>query len=169
VFRPFLLIPSGVTLLAAGLLLGTLRGTLWGVVGMTLGAILAFGIARILGRQEIERRLSGAVSRVDRYLGRRGPAWLALFTALPTTPLTGLHSAAGLSSMRPASFVVGAAGGLLPRCAMFAYFGDSLVELDARGLWTASIILGAAFLVGFALRRHLLPPGRVPGEVDGEV
>jgi uncharacterized membrane protein YdjX (TVP38/TMEM64 family) len=169
VFRPFLLIPSGVLLFASGLLLGTVRGTLWGTLGTTLGALLAFGIARVLGRQEIEQRLSGAVAHVDTYLGRRGPAWMAVFTALPTTPLTALHSAAGLSSMRPWRFLLGAVAGLLPRCALFAYFGDALVELEMRQLWTASAILAGALLIGFALRKHWIPRGGPPHDPDGKV
>ena len=167
VFRPFLLIPSGLLLLAAGVLFGTLAGTLWATLGGTLGALLAFALTRLLGRPAVERRLSGAVAQVDSYLGRRGSIWVALLTALPGTPLTAVHSAAGLSSLRVAPFVLGVIAGLVPRCAIYAYFGDSLAELDMRQFWSASALLVGALLLSFLVRRRLFPArGAAPEAAD---
>jgi uncharacterized membrane protein YdjX (TVP38/TMEM64 family) len=163
-FRPFLLIPSGLLLFAAGLLFGTLVGTLWATLGGTLGALLAFTLARLLGRPAVERRLSGAAAQVDSYLGSRGSLWVAVLTALPGTPLTAVHSAAGLSSLRLAPFVLGVVAGLVPRCAVYAYFGDALAERDLRQFWVASALLAGALALSFLVRRRLFPGRRSASE-----
>ncbi len=153
--RPFLLLPSSVLMAASGAIFGTLGGTVWSTVGTTVGALIIFAIARVLGREAIESRLSGGVARIDRYLGRRGPMWLAGLTALPSTPLTPVYAAAGLSSMRPLPFLFATVAGLIPRAALLSYFGSSLLQLDAPHLWTASVLLLAALLVALVLRRRL--------------
>ncbi len=155
--RPLLLLPSWVILAGAGVLFGTIGGTLLGTIGGTLGAILAFALARILGREAVERRLSGAIARVDGYLGERGPLWLAIFTGLPATPLTPVYYAAGLSSMRPIPFSVAAAAGLVPRCALYAFFGSSLVQPDRTQIVIAIVLLAVAIGATVLFRRRLLP------------
>ena len=163
-FRPFLLIPSGALLFAAGVLFGTASGTLWATVGTTLGALLAFTLARVIGRSAVERRLSGAIDRVDSYLDRWGVAWVALLSALPGTPLTAVHSAAGLSRMGTASFLVGAIAGLGPRCALYSFFGDSLLKLDFQKIWIASALFIAALALSVLIRRRAAAAHAVPAQ-----
>ena len=163
--RPLLLLPSWVILSAGGILFGTAAGTLLGAAGGTLGALLAFFLARVLGREAVERRLSGAIARVDGYLGRRGPVWLAVFTALPVTPLTPVYYAAGLSSMRVLPFAAGAAAGLVPRCGLYAFFGSSLVEPDRTQLAIAGVLLAVAIGGAYLAQRWLLPSRPPAGEL----
>ena len=66
--RPFLLLPSWIFLVAGGILFGTLWGTIWSTLGTFAGALWIYGMARALGRDAVERRLSGAVARVDGYM-----------------------------------------------------------------------------------------------------
>src|SRR4051794_33380458 len=47
--RPLILFPASVLSLAGGLAFGPLWGTVYTIVGATLGAVLAFGLARFLG------------------------------------------------------------------------------------------------------------------------
>jgi uncharacterized membrane protein YdjX (TVP38/TMEM64 family) len=158
--RPLLLLPSWVVLVAAGILFGTVGGILLGTVGGTLGALLAFLLGRTLGREAVERRLSGAVARLDAYMGRHGPVWLAGFTALPVTPLTPTYYAAGLTSMRTFAFALGAAAGLVPRSALYAFFGESLIAADVKGIAIAAVALAVGIGATLLVRRRLV--GRSP-------
>lgn len=153
--RPLLLLPSWVVLVAGGILFGTVGGVLWGTLGGTAGAVIAFVLARVLGRDAIERRMSGAIARLDQRLGRHGPAWIALYSALPATPLTPAYYASGLTSMRLSAFVVAAAAGMVPRAGLYAFFGDSLLQADAVRIGVAVLLIAVGAWLAWALRRRL--------------
>lgn len=156
--RIFLLLPSWVLMSTGGLLFGVLGGTLLGTAGFTLGALVAFGIPRALGRDAMKGRLSGGLARLDDTVRRRGAAWLGLYTALPITPLTPAHAAAGLSGMPPAAFAAAVAAGLAPRTLLFSWFGDSLAEGN-WGQTLAALALGAVLAaLGVRLSRRAARP-----------
>ncbi len=157
--RPFLLVPSWVFLAAGGILFGTLWGTLWATLGMTLGALWVYGIARALGRESIEQRMSGAIARIDGYLGQHGAVWLAAYTLMPATPVTPAFVAAGLSSLRPPTFALAVLVGLTPRCALYTFLAASFMEGDQTRILVASLLLGAALLAGWLVQRLWLRAG----------
>jgi uncharacterized membrane protein YdjX (TVP38/TMEM64 family) len=156
--RPFLALPSWVLMSAGGLLFGIAGGMLYSVIGFGLGALFTFGIARGLGRDAIEQRLHGSVARVDAWLSERGGKWIGAWTALPITPLTPAHGAAGLSGMRVPVFAAAVVAGLVPRTAVFSFFGDSFAREDGARIALASAVLAAAALAGFWLARRLRGP-----------
>jgi rhodanese-related sulfurtransferase len=59
-----LFLPGSVITLAGGVLFGPVWGTLWSLTGATLGAALAFLIARYLGGDWIARRAGPRLSRL---------------------------------------------------------------------------------------------------------
>jgi uncharacterized membrane protein YdjX (TVP38/TMEM64 family) len=156
--RPFLALPSWVLMSAGGLVFGIAGGMLYSVIGFGIGALFTFGIARGLGRDAIEQRLHGSVARVDAWLSERGAKWIGAWTALPVTPLTPAHGAAGLSGMRLPVFAAAVLAGLVPRTAVFSFFGDSFAHEDGGRIAVASAVLAAAGLVGFWLARRLRAP-----------
>ncbi|MGH0035277.1 MAG: TVP38/TMEM64 family protein [Myxococcota bacterium] len=152
--RIFLVLPSWVVMSAGGLLFGVIGGTVFGTVGFALGSVLVFGLARSLGRDAVEGRLSGGLARMDRYLKRRGARWLGFYTALPVSPLTPAHAAAGLSGMSIRSFSLGVVVGLVPRTGLFSYFGDTLASGDAGRITVALVVVAVAAVVGIRLSRR---------------
>src|SRR6516225_9637395 len=49
-FGPSMLVPGAVMTLAAGLAFGTVRGSIYSVIGADLGALVAFAAGRFLGK-----------------------------------------------------------------------------------------------------------------------
>jgi uncharacterized membrane protein YdjX (TVP38/TMEM64 family) len=139
--RPFLLLPSWVFLVAGGILFGTLWGTLWASLGTVAGALWVYGVARGLAREAVERRLSGAIERVDRYMGRHGAVWLVAYTLMPATPIVGA----------------------VPRCALYTFAAASFVSGDQTRMVVASALLGGALLAGWLGRRLWLRAGSDAG------
>lgn len=162
--RPLLLIPSPVLFVVGGLLFGTVGGVLWGTLGGTLSALLVYTVARVLGREAIERRLRGSLAKADAYLERRGMLWLIGATALPVTPFNLIHCAMGLSGIGPIPFLLGTSLGLVPRCALFSFFGASLLEGGSR-IILASALVVIVLLAAWALHRTLMkaPPASREG------
>ena len=153
--RFFLGLPSMVVMSAGGLLFGFWGGTLFGTLGFSAGAALAFGTARGLGRDFVEGRLHGRLAKADAFLRQRGPRWLGLYTAIPFSVLTVVHAAAGLSSMRATSFLFWVTLGLVPRAALYSFFGDALVR-DASRIWLAVGVMAVAIGVGAIVGQRML-------------
>lgn len=66
-------VPSVPLDVAAGLAFGWFWGVVYTLVGAELGALIAFGLARRLGRPWLARRLSRpAMARIDELTARRG-------------------------------------------------------------------------------------------------
>lgn len=154
--RPVLLLPSFAVMSVGGLLFGWFGGVVFSTLGFSVGAVGVFVLARELGREAIQERLrSGRLAVVDTFLRERGAPWLGLWTALPVTFLTPAFAAAGLSGMRLGAFTLWVTLGLIPRTAVYSFFGDALAE-DREGVLRGALVLGAACVVGaFALRRML--------------
>ena len=80
----FLPVPSSAVITYAGGILGILGGTVVSWVGLSLGAIGGFGLARVFG-EPLARRFSEAddVDRMSDFARRHGPTALVLTRALP--------------------------------------------------------------------------------------
>lgn len=80
----FLPVPSSAVITYAGGLLGVLAGTLTAWVGLSLGAVGGFGLARLFG-ESIARRFSESddIERMSRFTQRYGATALVLTRALP--------------------------------------------------------------------------------------
>jgi uncharacterized membrane protein YdjX (TVP38/TMEM64 family) len=155
-FRPLLFLPSWLVMLATGMLFGPVLGTVCGAVGGTLGGALIFGIARALGRESVQSYLGvGAMRSFEEFLVQRGAPWLALYTAIPLSPLTPVFAGAGLSRMRFAVFGFATALGFVPRAALFAVAGRAAVEPSLRNV-SVAVVLGVAAMVGTLLARRWL-------------
>jgi len=152
--RPFLLLPSWIIMSAGGLLFGVAGGVLWGSLGFTGGALFSFAVARGLGRDVVQSRLRGRVARIDGYLRRHGARWMALYTAIPVTPLTPVHAAAGLSGMATLSFGFSVLVGFVPRIALYSFFGDSLAQGNLRRVVLAAVVLVIAVVAGALVARR---------------
>ena len=127
--RSPLLLPSQLVLTVAGLCFGAVEGAVYGGTGLLLSGLFAFSIARWLGAEMLRERVPGGLRRTLETGGRRGgPALLALASAYPVGPITLVHAAAAVTGMGFATFVVAAGAGSLARAALYAYFGNSLIE-----------------------------------------
>ena len=87
-------VPGSVLTLAAGAIFGLLRGVAYVMVGATLGASLAFLVARYIARGAIEQRLEGNLrfAAIDRAVGREGRKIVFLLRLSPVFPFNLLNS-----------------------------------------------------------------------------
>lgn len=161
--RPFLGLPSALILFAGGVVFGTLAGTLYGALGGTLGALIALGIARALGRDAVQRRIGGTLAAFDDYLTRRGPPWLAAYTAIPVSVLSPVYFTAGVTRIGVVPFGAAVALGFVPRAGIYTFMGNTLREPTVWNLVVASglvlLSVGAVFLA----RRYLFPTAVLNG------
>jgi uncharacterized membrane protein YdjX (TVP38/TMEM64 family) len=155
-FVPF---PAEFVAMANGMLYGPLWGSVITWVGAMLGAYLAFGLARWLGRPFVVTMLSARHhDAVDRWALRQGSGALLFSRLLPVISFNLINYAAGLTAISWWTFTWATALGILPLTCLMVLMGDGLWHGDA----TTWLWLGAAALLGWLLWWAVMIRGRQP-------
>lgn len=123
-------IPGSVLTLAAGAIFGVAKGTVFTLLGATLGASLAFLVARYLARGAIERRIAGnpRFAAIDRAVGREGFKIVALLRLSPVFPFNLLNYSLGLTKVRFLHYFAASAA-MLPGTLLYVYYGAAAGSL----------------------------------------
>jgi uncharacterized membrane protein YdjX (TVP38/TMEM64 family) len=150
--RPFIFFPSALLFMAAGLAFGPLLGTLYASIGGTAAAVLAFLLARSLGREFIQARLPARLHRLQEHEFSIG--LIFFLNLMPVVPMTAVNYGAGLSRVSLYHYTLAVIGGLTPRAFAYTFFGDSLLDVGSTQFITAIAIL-CLLVVAPALIRWL--------------
>jgi uncharacterized membrane protein YdjX (TVP38/TMEM64 family) len=144
--------PAEILAIANGMLYGPVLGTVLTWIGGMCGALLAFGLARALGRPFVEKVLAAErLDRMDRWAQHHGGMTLLLARLIPVIAFNLLNYGAGLTSMSWWTFTWATAIGILPMCVVMATVGASIFDLP---LWIW-IALTAALALTWLLIKHL--------------
>lgn len=140
--------------IAAGAFFGPALGTLYSATGALGGAIISFSIARLLGRELIERFLRGHINFCTACSDRLLTAVVFFTRLLPVVSFDMVSYGAGLTKMSFKKFSLATFLGMLPLTFAYNYFGSTLV-IDGR----LAVILGLVmvllfFLVPLWIERH---------------
>ena len=148
------LAPASLLTLAAGAIFGVALGTLYVFVAASLGACLAFLVARHGARALVERRIAGdpRFAAIDRAIGREGRRIVFLLRLSPAFPFNLLNYALGLANVRFADYAV-ACLGMLPGTLAYVYSGSLLGDVAAAAGGAAperSLVQQALLVAGLA-------------------
>jgi len=142
-------IPSQLLGMAAGVLYGTIGGTLVCLVGVGIGSWLAIRLARRYGRPYVERHATPeTIDRIDQLAQRYG-TWAFFFVALiPILPTDVGCFVAGLTKLRTRSLMLPIMLGRLPGVLILNLLGatstrisfETMVVITAFTLATAAIL-----------------------------
>lgn len=142
-------VPSAPIALASGALYGHFYGTALVVLGAELGALIAFLLARVLGRDALQRWLG---DRLDYgLLGSQNALTLTVFVTrlLPFVSFDLVSYAAGLSRLHFWRFGLATLAGIIPASFLLAHFGNEVATADlGRATWA---VLGLGLLTGAPL------------------
>lgn len=116
-----------------GVTFGTAKGTLYVILGSNLGASLAFGLARWLGRDFVARHVKGPMDRVDRQLRNQGFLRVLQLRLIPLVPFNMLNYACGLSGVRYLHYLFASLIGMLPGIFVYVYSAAALGQLYFAG------------------------------------
>jgi uncharacterized membrane protein YdjX (TVP38/TMEM64 family) len=151
------LFPGTVLAAACGLAFDAGAGSAVAWAGSTLGALVAFAIARRAARSHVERALGDRLAPVRAALERHGFTAVLAARLAPGVPATGLNYAAGLSRVRAREFAAGIALGGAPRAASYALLGAGLAGGSPLLLARAAAGMGALGAAGAAGAWRLRP------------
>ncbi len=120
-----LLIPALALTLGAGAIFGFVKGSLIVLAGATLGAVLAFLLARTVLRDRVERmtRDNPKFRALDRAITNEGTKilWLVRLSGFP--PFTWVNYAFGLTGVRLPQYAVITFFGIIPGTLAFTWAG----------------------------------------------
>ncbi len=150
-------VPKNLLSVAAGLLFGMGWGLalVWG--GAMVGALAAFAIGRLLGREAVEQLTGARVAAIDDILNRHGLLSVIGVRLIPVLPFTAINYTAGLTGLPLRAYVVGTAVGIIPGTVAFVALGAYSTDL---GSWpiiaaiSALIVLTVGGVVGARLWRR---------------
>lgn len=153
---------ASLTLVAAPRnVLTTIGAALFGLAGgialswlaALLGAVVAFGVGRFLGRDAGERLTRGRLARVATVLRDHGTESVLAARLMPVVPFTAVNYGAGVLGVRLPHFVLGTAVGIVPGTVAYAVLGATGLD-DPWVLAGIATALLALFVVGTAAGRR---------------
>jgi uncharacterized membrane protein YdjX (TVP38/TMEM64 family) len=164
---PALFLPGSVLTLAGGALFGPFPGALLSLTGATLGATLAFLIARSLTAEWVERRVSGKLQDMKEGVEREGWRFVAFVRLVPLFPFTLLNYALGLTRLSVQTFAVTSFVTMAPGALAYAYLGDAGREAVSGGPdLVRKGLLALALLAAVALLPSLMRRWRRPEKLQ---
>jgi len=141
--------PGSVITLAGGALFGPVWGTVYNLVGATIGATAAFLISRYLAGDWAEEKSGGRVKQLKKGVEAEGWHFIAFVRLVPLFPFNVLNFALGLTRIKLSHYVVTSFICMLPGTFAYTYLGYVGREAAAggHGLIQKSLIALAALAV----------------------
>lgn len=136
-------LPKSVFTLAAGAVFGLVQGLIVVVVGACTGAVLAFYLARALGRDGLHRLTGVRSDRLDAQLAQRGFLTVLVARLVPVVPFTVVNYLAGVTALRMPVFLGATALGMLPATTAYVALGAYGSEPGSWPFWAALAALAA--------------------------
>src|SRR5260370_34495925 len=131
-----ILLPGIVLSFAGAVLFGAYEGTLYTWIGATVGATLAYLMARVLGRDFVEQLFGGRFAAFDQRIREHGFTGLLIIRLLPVFPFNAVNFGCGLTGIRLRDYVLATAIGIVPGTFvyqfLFAKFGRKILTEGLR-------------------------------------
>lgn len=159
--------PGSVLTLAAGALFGPVAGAFYSLTGATLGATLAFLVARFLAGAWVARKAGGRLRDFVQGVEAEGWRFVAFVRLVPLFPFNLVNYALGLTRIPLVQYVLASYLCMLPGALAYAYLGFAGHEaatggegLLQKGLIALALLATAAFLPKLVMRLRRSPAGR---------
>ena len=145
-------LPSAPIALVSGALYGHAWGTLYVLIGSTLGAFIAFFIARLLGH-DILIRWFGSKLTMKWVNSQNALMGIIFFSRLmPFISFDIISYAAGLTAINFWRFAIATIVGIAPASFLLAHFGDELSSAESQRITVTIVILGIIAVLPFIIR-----------------
>lgn len=142
-------LPGAVIMTLAG---GALFGLFWGVVlvsfASTIGATLAFLVARYLFRDTVQKRFGQRLKSLNKGVEKEGAFYLFTLRLVPAFPFFIINILMGLTSMRAVTFYWVSQLGMLAGTVVYVNAGTQLAQVDTLGDVMSPSLLGSFALLG---------------------
>ncbi|TXT25229.1 MAG: hypothetical protein FD134_1145 [Gallionellaceae bacterium] len=150
-----LFLPGSVLTITGGALFGPVWGTFYSLTGATLGATLAFLVARHLASDWVARKAGGRLKQLIEGVETESWRFIAFVRLVPLFPFNLLNYALGLTRIKLSHFIVTSYICMLPGAIAFTYLGYAGREAaagSAGSIQKGLLALGLLALIVFLPR-----------------
>ncbi len=142
-------LPGAAVMTLAG---GAVFGLLWGTVivsfASSIGATLAFLVARFVLRDWVRQHFGDRLQAIDDGIRRDGPFYLFTLRLVPVFPFFVINLAMGLTAMPARTFYWVSQVGMLPGTIVYVNAGTQLARIESLGDILSPALLGSFALLG---------------------
>ncbi|QSP95685.1 FAD-dependent oxidoreductase [Marinobacter salinisoli] len=168
---------AAIMTLAGGAFFGNLYGLAAVSVASTIGASIAFLVARFLARDTLREKYAATVARMDRGIEKDGAFYLATLRLVPVFPFFLINIAMGLTGMKLSTYALVSWLAMLPGTFVYVNAGTQLAQIQSTSdIVSADLLLSfallglfpliAKFVVGFIRRRRVYAGWQKPESFD---
>lgn len=153
-----LFFPASILSILAGVFFGSLLGFVYSMIGIMLGAIIAFYIARHYGRGFVEKITHKRFDKINEYnkkVSENGFITVLFCRLTPLIPFKVPNYILGLTKIRFRDYFTGTFLGMIPETFILVYFGDSLSTLSIWKIALAISLITIFFIFGFYYKDSL--------------
>ncbi len=130
-----------------GFLFGMVQGVFFIILAALIGGTIFFFIVRYVIGSYLQSRFTTQLHAFNRMCNKRGWLFLLMLRCIPVIPFFMVNLLAGLTNIRPFTFIWTTAIGVIPTAVIFTYAGRQLGTIDqVRDIFTIPI-LGALVIV----------------------
>lgn len=151
-------IPGEVVQIAGGYLYGTFLGTVYLVVGVIIGSVIAFYASRLLGYDFVKSFVPK--DKMEKYFFQDKGHKFLIFTfilfLIPGIPKDILTYIAGLTPVKPSRFFAVAVIGRLPALIASAYIGNVFEHKNYTAVVIVSVVAVVLFLLGLIFKDRIV-------------
>ena len=134
--------------LAAGAIFGFSVGLILVSFASSVGALLAFLVARYLLRDNIQRRFGGSLARINRGIEHDGTFYLLTLRLVPLFPFWLINLVMGLTPMKPGRFYLVSQIGMFPATLIYVNAGTQIAALESTAQILSPALLGSLIMLG---------------------
>lgn len=143
---------AAVLTLLGGALFGVLTGTVIVSFCSTIGATLAFLVARFLLRDSVQGKFGDRLEAINNGIANEGMFYLFTMRLIPVIPFFVINLVMGLTPIRTAQFFFVSQLGMLPGTIVYVNAGTQLARIDSlAGILSLPLLLSFALLGIFPL------------------
>ncbi|MDQ0339818.1 putative membrane protein YdjX (TVP38/TMEM64 family) [Caldalkalibacillus uzonensis] len=153
--RPLLLFPSSILTITAGLAFGPVLGTLYSLTGLMISAVVAFGVARKLGKEIVQKDWTGKFGKLQSQLEQKGFVYVLVLRLIPFINFDLISYLAGISKVHFRSFFYATLIGVIPGTYGYTFVGHILVERDPWQLIKLVLLFGVLIVIPLVFRKKL--------------
>lgn len=148
--RPLVMFPASIFMVVGGLAFGVWPGGLYIYIGSIISAVLAFFLARFLGRDFVARILGDRMAKIDKLLEKEG--FTVVFYLRLISPYDPLSYMSGLCGISFTAFISATMLAIIPGIFAYANLGNAFSTLSSAGdLLQPQFILSISLIVGVLL------------------
>ncbi len=139
---------AAVITLVGGAIFGLIEGAILVSFASTIGATLAFLIARTLLRESVQNRFSGSFEAINKGIEKEGSFYLFGLRLVPLFPFVAVNLLMGLTTIKTWRYFVVSQLGMLPGTLVFVNAGTQLAQVDSIADVASPTLLFSFALLG---------------------